>query len=223
MNDTAIIVTTYCGGNHEQDKRKMTNTICKNLSKAGHFLVLASHSPIDMETQNYCDIFIYDKDNSFYFNGVPKKHIRNYQGYIMDGNHGVAELTSTHNGIKALPKRFKYFLKLTYDLSPEVNYHDIIEKCKNTGKKMVTSRWGNDITLGTMMHFCEIDFFNETLSMNDLYRCEKDLENVWFDSIGDRNLFDKIHILDSYENFFGYNIIQYANLGGNVMTHYPFE
>lgn len=213
MIDTAIIVTTYCEGNFQQEKRKMTKTICKRLSDAGHFVVLASHSIIDTDTQEYCDLFVYDKNNSFSFDGVP----------VRQTNHGVAELTSIHNALKILPDNIKYFLKVAYDNQPDLDYHDLITKCKMTDKMAVTAKWGNDITLGTHMYFSNVEFYKQTLSLNELYRCEKDLEYVWYDSVKDKNLLDEIHLIETYNDFLGHNIRQYAHSGGTFVEHYPYE
>jgi hypothetical protein len=213
MIDTAIIVTTYCGGNYEAEKRRMTQTICKKLTEKGHFVILTSHSMIDMETQSYCDLFVYDKDNRFSFDGVPQRTT----------NHGVAELTLMRNAVNLIPKGFKYLLKMAYDNKPDLDYHDIIQKCKETGKKAVTAKWGNDLSLGTQMYFSEIEFFNQTLSMNELWRCEKDLEYVWYDSVNEKGLLDQVHILDIYRNFFGHDVLQYAHAGGTHVDPYPYD
>jgi hypothetical protein len=213
MNDTAIIVTSYCGGNFQNEKRKMTRTICKMLSEKGHYVILSAHSPIDIETQNYCDLFIYDKDNRFSFDGVPQRTT----------NHGVAELTLMHNAVNLIPKRFKYLLKMAYDNKPDLDYHDLIQKCKETGKKAVTGKWGNEISLGTQMYFSEIDFFNKTLSIDELYRCEKDLEYVWFDSVKDKGLLDQVHTIDIYRDFLGHDVLQYAHAAGTFVDHYPYD
>ncbi|NBP00463.1 MAG: hypothetical protein EBU90_10130 [Proteobacteria bacterium] len=213
MRDTAIIVTSYCGGNFQEEKRKMTKTICKKLFNAGHFVVLASHSTIDEQTQEYCDLFVYDRDNRFSFDGIPTRTT----------NHGVAELTSIHNALKLLPKQYKNILKMSYDNQPDLDYHDIITKCKETNKRAVTAKWGNDVTLGTQMFFSDIEFFNQTLSMNELYRCEKDLEYVWFDSVADKNLLNEVEILDIYRDFLGHNVLQYAHAAGTSVDHYPYD
>jgi hypothetical protein len=212
QNDTAIIVTSYCGGNFEAEKRKMTRVICKRLFEAGHHVVLASHSTIDEETQKYVHAYVYDSNNSFQINGLPNRTT----------NHGVAELTSVHNALKFLGD-FKYFMKVTYDNKPDLDYHDVIAKCKQTGKKAVTAKWGNNVTYGTQMYFTEIDFFNRTLSLNEVSRCDKDLEYVWFDSIGDLGLHDDVCLLENYHNFMGQDVLQYSHSAGTSVDRYDFE
>jgi hypothetical protein len=213
MIDTAVIVTSYCGGTNEELKRKMTKTLCKRLFEAGHFVVLASHSTIDEETQNYCNLFVYDKDNSFSFNGVPERQT----------NHGVAELTSIHNALNVLPSHFKYMLKVSYDNRPDMDFHDLISKCKSIGKKVVTGKWANDVSLGTHLFFSNIEFYKLTMSLDELYRCEKDMEYVWFDSCVESNLLDQIHIIELYTDFLGHNVIQYAHFGGTSVDNYPYD
>lgn len=218
MNDTAIVVISYCGGQHEDLKRKMTRVICKNLYEKNHFVVLSSHSPIDLETQKYCNIFVYDSDNSFSVDGIPKSN----------PSHSVAEITSIHNALKLIPKKFKYVLKVCYDNQPDIDFADLIQKCKNTGKKLVTGKWGNDVTLGMHLCFFEVDFFRQTLSLDELYRYDlspTNLEHVWYDSVRDKNLLDEVHreMYDAPPYFFGYPILQYSHDGGTQVDEYLYE
>lgn len=216
MNDTAVLVTTYCAGEHEEEQRRMTKILCRNLFESGHFVVLASHTPIDLETQNYCHIFVYDSDNSFSVNGIPSNHNR---------NHGIAELRSFHNALDILPKKFKYVFKLAYDNNPDLDYHDIISKCKKTNKKLVTGKWGNDVTFGLHTCFFDVDFFRETFSWDELYRFENsvNIEHVWFESVRDKNLLEETHreLYHTPPYFFGYYINDYSNDGGKSIQHYP--
>jgi hypothetical protein len=212
MTDTAIIVTTYCGGNFQEEKRKMTKTICKRLSDSGHYVVLASHSTIDVETQQHCNLFVYDRNNNFQIDGIPNRK----------DNHGVAELTSVHNALRLIPK-MKYFIKVSYDNQPDLDYNNIIEQCKGIGKKAITAKWGNNITLGTQMYFSEIDFFNHTLSLDEIWRCDKDLEYVWYDSVLAKNLLDDVYIIENYHNFLGHDVLQYAHSAGTYVDPYPYD
>jgi hypothetical protein len=219
-SDTAVIVPAYCGSNTiegEKQKRLMTKTLCKSLYEAGHFVVLASHSTIDIETQNYCHLFVYDCDNSFSVDGIPERN----------RPHSVAELTSIHNALKLLPKRIKYVLKVCYDNQPDFDFADVIQKAKNTGKKLVTGKWGNDITLGVHLCFFDIDFFHETLSFDELprYDSQPNLEHVWYSSVRDKGLLDQVHGSEMYDRppyFFGHEVKQYSNDGGTRLVDYPY-
>lgn len=218
MDDTAIIVTAYCGGAVENEQRKMTKSLCKSLYEKGHFVILASHSTIDLETQQYCHMFVYDSNNDFHVDGVPQSN----------RSHSVAELTSIHNALKLLPKRFKYVLKVCFDNSPKIDYADIIEKCKQTGKRCVTGRWvPMEITLGLNLMFFEPEFFQETLSLKELYRYDMvpNIEHAWFDSVVEKGLLDEVHreVYDLPPYFFGHNIQQYSHDGGQWVREYPYD
>jgi len=214
MFDTAVVVTSYCGEPSSDAKRNMTKILCKNLRNFPFYICLSSHSTIDIETQNYCDMFIYDKDNRFSFDGVPSRQ----------NNHGVAELTSVNNAVSQLKRLgIKDFLKVSYDNQPDLDYLGLIEKCKEIGKKAVTGPWGSPYTLGTHMYFCETDFFLETLSLEELYRCEKDLEYVWYESVRDKELLEHVHITNDYQDFLGYKINQYCHHGGRIVDNYNFQ
>jgi hypothetical protein len=214
MFDTAVVVTSYCGEPSSDAKRNMTKILCKNLRNFPFYICLSSHSTIDIETQNYCDMFIYDKDNRFSFDGVPSRQ----------NNHGVAELTSVNNAVSQLKRLgIKDFLKVSYDNQPDLDYLGLIEKCKEIGKKAVTGPWGSPYSLGTHMYFCETDFFLETLSLEELYRCEKDLEYVWYESVRDKGLLEHVHITNDYQDFLGYKITQYCHNAGRKVDNYNFQ
>lgn len=216
MKDTAVLVTTYTGGKGPELKRHMTKTICKSLQEQGNYVLLASHSTIDEETQSYCNHFIYDADNSFKLNGHPNR----------DWYHPVAEFKSMHDAV-AIFKRmgFKNFLKVTYDIDPNVNYAEIIEKCKQTGMKAVTARWHNVLTtMGTMLFFTEIEFFEKTFGLQEVYKFDRNIEDMWFESAAQKNLIHEVMILPTYEDFFGHNIKSYAGQyeEGTRFLDYPY-
>ena len=68
-----VLITSYCGGVNPQQKEHMTKTICKKIKEQGLQVCLATHSPVDVETQKYCDIVVYDADNSFKYYGYPSR------------------------------------------------------------------------------------------------------------------------------------------------------
>ncbi len=212
MNDTAIIVTSYCGGAIEEPQRRMTKVLCKSLYESGHFVILASHSIIDFETQKYCHISVYDSDNSFHVDGIPERH----------RFHSVAELTSIYNALKVLPERFKYVLKTSFDNDPTIDYADIIEKCKQTGKRCVTDKWDNANAFGLNLMFFEPEFLKQSMSFKDLHHLDKtpNMEHAWFNSIAEKGLLDDIH--GEVGNFFGHNIKQYSHDGGVWVDEYPY-
>jgi hypothetical protein len=213
VNDTAAIVTAFFGENETQQKKYMAKILCRNLKQSGLFTCLASHSTIDEETQSFTDLSIYDADNSFQVNGLPK----------VTHNHGVAELTSMHNAVNSLRRfGFKYIMKFPFDIRPDMDFQQIINDCKSTGKQLVTGRWDNDITIGTFSFFANIDFFLETFSLNEVYRCDKDLEYAWFDSVKEKDLMNHVHFCSGYNNFMNNNFTQFSEGAGTKLAPYPF-
>jgi hypothetical protein len=214
---TAIIVTTHCAGAGEDMKRKMTKTICKYLNQTPYFLCLASHTPIDEETQSYCDGFIYDKDNSFQIDGLPAQNL----------THGMAELKSIHNAVNFL-QRFGYthFLKIAYDNNPDADYIDIIQKAEqicSSGFKMITAKWGNDISLGTHVFYSSIDFFKKNLSLEKPNVYQEQLEQSIFQEFMTTGVLGSVFLIENYNNFLGHSFIQYSHAGGTRVDHYPYD
>ena len=221
--NTAIIVTSYCGGVDNEKKQYMTKILCEHLSKLNYYVCLASHSPIAIETQTLCNACIYDFDNSFQENGIPS-------GYVPIHGHSTAELRSIYNGINHLSRmNFKNIFKISYDTVPDIDYHFLIEKCLQTNKKFVGHNWGPVLnTLGTNIFFSEIAFFKKILSFEELNRAGKfstvggDIEYILYDSIQEKGLLDQVHIIPDYHDFFGIDIISYSHGGGIRLEHYPF-
>ena len=136
---------------------KPSINLVKKLKESGHYVCLSSHSILDEETQSYCDAYLYDKYNPWQINGHPERP-----------NHVCAELLAIHNGIEFLRKYgFKYIFKTCFDLSPNLDVHEIITRSKSKQKRLVTCR--NAIDLGTLCFFSDIDFLPQTFNMNELY------------------------------------------------------
>jgi len=123
--------------------------------------------------------------------------------------------------------RDRYVLKVCYDNQPDFNFSDVIKKSKDTGKRLVTGKWGNDVTLGVHLCFFEVDFFLETLSLDELPRYDSlpNLEHVWYSSVRDKGLLDQVHLelYDKPPYFFGHEVVQYSHDGGVDMDEYPYE
>lgn len=219
MNDTAIIVTSYTGGPQSELKKKMTKVLCKTLRQTTpYYICLATHSTLDEETQNYCHGYVYDCDNSFDINGVPPPG---------QTTHGMAEVKSIHNALNYLERfKFKNFFKIAYDNTPIINYNDIIQKCKDicsNNKSMVTAQWGNNYSLGVHMFYSTIEFYRIIYDLERPYTIREQNEINLFNNIRDLGLMNRVHIIENYDNFLGYNSNQYSHHGGNLVFDYPFE
>jgi hypothetical protein len=181
--DTAVIVTAYCDGDNSDQKKLMCKTLVKSLKEKGHYVILSSHSILDTETQSYCDAYIYDQYNPWQINGHPERP-----------NHVCAEMLAIHSAIDFVRKYdFKYIFKMCFDLSPNLDVHEIINRSKSKQKRLVTCR--NAIDLGTLCFFSDIDFVGETFQMNELYRINHSthysVEPAWYQSVDEKGLLDE--------------------------------
>jgi len=214
-NDTVVLVTSYCGGQFSQEKKIMTEVLCSKLKSLGFFVCLATHSSLSDSIQNIVDYYIYDKDNSFNVYGVETT------------NHGVAEFKSIHNAIDALTRfNFKYVYKIAYDTNPEIDFVNVLEKCKLKNKKLVTARWPScepPETIGTHLFFSEIEFFKKTFSFSECYRfVNQVLECAWFSSIFEKQLLSEIFRYLNYEEMLGVLKFEYSHFGGKGISEgYP--
>jgi len=214
-SDTVVIVTSYCGEPNSERKKHMTKTLCKKLKEQGLFVCLASHSKIDEETQSYCDVFVYDADNSFQINGQP----------TIDFNHGVAELTSIHNAINSVHRfGFKNMLKLSYDVNPTIDFNSLIERSKSHEKQMVSARWHySRETIGTISFFSTIEFYKECLPLTELHRFTMAVEDVLYHIIREKGWFNYVELFDNFETYLQNDHIQFCHDGGKRMEEYPYE
>jgi hypothetical protein len=122
--DTAVVVTAYCDGQNPEEKRKMAKTLVKSLKEKGHYVCMTTHSILDEETQSYCDAYLYDRNNPWQINGQPTRP-----------KHAVAELILMHTANDFVQKYgFKNVFKMTFDLSPNLDVHEIINRSKSKNK-----------------------------------------------------------------------------------------
>ena len=224
MHKVAIVVTTYTGGQESELKSRMTKTLCKRLSELRLFdlpfhVCLVSHSPIDIETQNYCHSFIYDADNSFQINGLPVDNL----------THGMAELKSVHNAVNYLKRfGFTHFFKLTYDCDPTLDFVDIIKRavlvCEEQKKSMVCSGWGIKETIGFLMFYCKLDFFSEAFPLTKPEVWHANFEMQSYNVVESLGLIDQVYQHhNTYDNFLGYQIRDFAHQGGTEFEQYNFS
>jgi hypothetical protein len=224
MNDTAILITAYTGGNDPsfhscgdeaavKRKEHMAKTLTKYLKQSGYYVCMSSHSILDIETQSYCHSYIYDSDNSWQINGLPRRP-----------NHGVAELTAIHNGINLLEgKGFKNILKLCYDQHPDLDYPKLIENYKSLNKKLVTFQTPYD--LATMCFFSDIQFFKETFGLNEVYRAEYALERAWLESVREKGRMEEVFGYSTYREMLELKDSDpdhFASMQGNTLYAYNY-
>ena len=228
MDKTAVIVSTYTGGINSEYKTALTKNLCQRLKfNSPYYLCLTSHSPIDVETQKLCDGFVYDSDNSFQINGLPKL-ISPF--FTPDGEptisgtnltHGVAELTAVHNSLNYLERfGFTHFFKMTYDCDPNLDYNALIYKAQSimeqTNKSFICSGWcGRYDAIGFLMFYSKIDFFRKAFPLSEAEMYSDCFELQTYEVVKKLGLLHEVYWHDdSYQNFLGYTINDYANRGG---------
>jgi hypothetical protein len=181
--DTAVVVTAYCDGQNPEEKRKMAKTLVKSLKEKGHYVCMTTHSVLDEETQSYCDAYLYDKNNPWQINGQPTRP-----------NHAVAELILMHTANDFVQKYgFKNVFKMTFDLSPNLDVHEIINRSKSKNKRLVTCR--NNTDLGTLCFFSDVGFLRETFQMDQIHRISPatnySVEPTWYQLVLEKGLIDE--------------------------------
>ena len=222
--DTAILITSYTGGNDPeyhscgdysivQRKRRMLRTLVKALKETGYYICLSSHSILDEETQSYCHSSIYDSDNRWQIDGVPNRP-----------NHGVAEMSAIHNGLNVLSRYdFKNVLKLCYDQHPDLDYVKLIKKFEGLNTKLATYKSPWD--LATLCFFADVQFVKDTFSMNEIWRCEGAVERAWYDSVRDKGMMDLVYGYSSYDEMLELppnSVHHFASMDGNKLHDYNY-
>jgi hypothetical protein len=220
MRKIPIVITAYCEGTGADVKKQMVHKLCEKLSKSGHYICLATHSPLSVEIQNFCDGYIYDSDNDFHINGIP----------VEGRNHAIAEMKSIHNALNYLDRfGFTEFFKLTFDCDPEIPYNTIIERAQdivdNHGKEFVCSGWGNEKTLGALVFYSTFDFFRTITSLDAPEKMKSCFEVNWFLVAEEKKVLDKVHMchVRLYDDYLGYPMKDYAHQGGTELDHYPYQ
>ena len=219
---TAILVTSYCGDPYSDIKYHMTRTLCKQLSTFDLFVTLSSHSVIPVDIQQYCNLFIFDSNNSFYIN----------KDLNLGAGHSLPELTCIINMIGLLKNLgFPHFLKMSFDTNPTLDFLKMVKDCENfseiNDKKVISGNWGcaND-SIATHLFFSEIDFFEKTLSLNEAHRLiDHSLEWAWYNSINEKGLLDKVYQRRYYDQGFMGQVLDpmhFSENGGTNIVDYPF-
>lgn len=171
--------------------------------------------PHSLLKQHMTKVICSKANNDFQVNGEPKIH----------KTHGIAELTLLHNAMNILLDfGIKYVFKLTYDNNPTCNFAHLIKKCKSHNKKLVSAKWGQDNTVGTMGFFCEIPFFQETLSYDEAHRCDYGcIEVAWYDSIAEKGLLQETYCYPHYGEFYECGAhVEFSHMGGTQVSDYPY-
>lgn len=219
MRRLPVVITSYCGEPNAELKIRMTGKLCEAIKKTGHYVCLATHSPMPVSIQEMCDGYIYDADNSFQINGLPTEGL----------THGMAELKSVHNALNYLERfGFTDFFKLTYDCDPTLNYTDLISRAQfvseNYNKSLVCSGWGHEKTMAFLLFYSKIDYFRKISSLSTPEQWRSCFEEKWYENAEKLGLQDQIfqsHVR-LYDDYLGYHIRDFAHQGGTEVDNYPY-
>lgn len=191
--DTKIgFIITYFHTSNES-----LNLLKKNIEIIGrenYYLVLASHSPIDVELQNLCDFYIYQS-----------KNIVDNRKY----SHGVAESNLMELSIKHLKdQNIEWTYKVTYDI--EINDVNRFIDWRVEGYQFVSCNWGDNI-ICTNSFFSKVDFLLENITfyrtIEEMFSLNTVLENCWEHSFRQNRVLDKIYSFNDKYEFYGSNKI----------------
>jgi FkbM family methyltransferase len=166
----------------------------KILSREDWYLVLASHSPLDVEVQKMAD---------FYF--FQSKNVVDDRKY----SHGVAESNLIEISLKHLRDiGVSWTYKASYDI--EINDISQFKKWIIPNKKFVSCIWGNNI-LCTNSFFANIDFILQNINfyrtVDEMFVVNNVLENCWEHDIKTKNLTNELFSFENKEVFYGVNKI----------------
>lgn len=219
MRRIPIVVSAYCGGEHSELKIKMVEKLCKELNKTGHYVFVASHSPLPVSVQEYCHGYVYDSDNDFHINGLP----------VEGRNHGLAEMKSIHNALNYLERfGFTEFLKITYDIDPFTPFNTLIERSQyiidNQNKTFICSGWGCRETLAALAFYSTFDFYRKISSLDNPEKFKSCFEVSWYNNAEELGVIDQIYQchIRLYDDFLGFPIKDYSHQGGTELDHYPY-
>jgi FkbM family methyltransferase len=183
----------------------------KTIGREDYYLVLASHSPVDVNIQEMCDYYIYQQ-----------KNIVDDRKY----SHGVAESNLMEMCLKHLKdQNIDWTYKVTYDV--EIVDVNEFKKWDKRDYQFVSCNWGSNI-ICTNSFFSNIDFLLQNItffrSIEEMFTVNTVLENCWEASFRNNNVLDKIYSFSDKYEFYGPNKIDLCFYNYNQIEFwYSFE
>jgi FkbM family methyltransferase len=185
-----MVVTFYKTNYNNYESLK---EMLKNLSFKDWFIVLATHSVVPEEIQEYCDLVIYESEN-----------LADQRKY----SHGVAETSLIRKSLVALKD---IGIEWTYKMCYDVEISDLSkfdEWVKDFEYDFVSCKWGEKI-VSTNSFFCNIDFALNNFSFFDsiekMFEKSFFIEDVWEMDIVNKKLTDRIFTYQTKDEMFGKN------------------
>ena len=132
--DELIIIGTYP---NLKSRVQLTKDTINSLKPLGKKIMLVSHYPVDLETQNMVDYYIYDAENPLTYHSYYTKFYNYQNDYeaeiningLKDSNQSLTVLTNIFNGAKAAKDLgYKRFFYSTYDVVVHEKDLQVIEE-----------------------------------------------------------------------------------------------
>jgi hypothetical protein len=200
----SFLITSHTGGNYAQEKRAIVNGLLRSLKRyfPDCFIVLASQSDVEFETQQFADYVIVDKLSS----NIP---------------HGAGEVAIVGAALTVL-ERFGRpdCFKLCYDFIIDDTNYTSFDQWKSHGKDFVSCWWGNIVPgIGTWAWYATVEMQRKLFSFN---RLDGFLEKKILDTITEQGLMDQCYIYETEQQFLNNTWITHGDIvhnSGNVLKH----
>ena len=199
-----FLITSHTEGIYPFEQRTILHGLVTSLKKyfPECFIVIASQSEVDFDTQKLVDYVVIDKKTT----NVP---------------YGAGEVALLTAGLAVLKKFNRSdFYKIVYDfLIDDTNYH-VFDKWASLNKEFVSTLWKTvGVGIGSWVWYSKTKFFEEIFDFNylDMY-----LEPKLLESVNNKNLMDKIYLYDPHEQMFDgdwYSRCDLVHAGGSVLKH----
>ena len=191
--DTKIgfIITYFHNSNEGLELLKENLRI---LSRENYYLVLASHSPLDVDLQKMCDYYFYQS-----------KNIIDDRKY----SHGVAESNLIEISLNHLKQQsIDWTYKVTYD----IDILDVSEfkKWRVDNCQFVSCKWGDNV-ICTNSFYSNVSFLLDNITfyrtIDEMFAVNNVLENCWEHDFRTKNLLSKTYAFPDKQTFYGVNKI----------------
>jgi FkbM family methyltransferase len=193
MTDTKIgFIITYF--HNSKEGLEILKENLRIISRENYYLILASHSPLDVELQSMCDWYFYQS-----------KNIVDDRRY----SHGVAESNLIEISLNHLKEQnINWTYKVTYDI--EINDVNEFLKWRVDGCEFISCNWGNNV-ICTNSFYSNVNFLLENITfyktVDEMFSVNNVLENCWEYDIRKNNLLGKIYSFSDKQTFYGVNKI----------------
>lgn len=200
----SFLITSHTEGAYPFEQRTILNGLVKSLKQffPDCFIVVASQSQVDVDTQLVADYVIVDRKT------VNQPYGAGEMGLLKAGLRTMRQFGRTH------------CYKIVYDfLIDETNYH-VFDRWLEHDKDFVGCYWRSDgLGIGSWVWYGSVEFQEQLLDFGPL---DHHLETKLLSSAQNKGLLDRCYIYNDHEVMFGNNWFDRCDLvhaGGTVLKH----